>query len=76
MGRTGRSWALDHWGVVPDMIVAAKELASGYTPLYVVVAEEEIHKVSRGEERHLWSTATPTARTHCPVPSERRFWTT
>jgi adenosylmethionine-8-amino-7-oxononanoate aminotransferase len=39
VGRTGRNWALDHWGVVPDMIVAAKGLASGYTPLYVVVAK-------------------------------------
>lgn len=45
VGRTGRNWALDHWGVVPDLIVAAKGLASGYTPLYVVVAKEEIHRV-------------------------------
>ena len=45
VGRTGRNWALDHWGVTPDLIVAAKGLASGYTPLYVVVAREEIHQV-------------------------------
>ena len=44
VGRTGRNWALDHWNVVPDMIVASKGLASGYTPLYVVVAREEIHR--------------------------------
>ena len=44
VGRTGKNWAIDHWKVVPDMIVAAKGLASGYTPLYVVVAREEIHR--------------------------------
>ena len=53
VGRTGRNWALDHWNVVPDMIVAAKGLASGYTPLYVVVAKEEIHQAHQGKERHL-----------------------
>jgi len=44
VGRTGKNWAIDHWKVVPDMIVAAKGLASGYTPLYVVVAREGIHR--------------------------------
>jgi adenosylmethionine-8-amino-7-oxononanoate aminotransferase len=47
VGRTGKNWAIDHWNVVPDMIVAAKGLASGYTPLYVVVAGEAIHRVIR-----------------------------
>jgi adenosylmethionine-8-amino-7-oxononanoate aminotransferase len=47
VGRTGRNWAIDHWNVVPDLIVAAKGLSSGYTPLYVVVAREEIHRVIR-----------------------------
>ena len=27
-GRTGRFWAMDHWGVTPDMIVMAKGIAS------------------------------------------------
>ncbi len=43
IGRTGKNFALDHWDVVPDMIVCAKGLGSGYTPLYCVIAKEAIH---------------------------------
>ena len=32
-GRTGRWFAIDHWGVVPDMITMAKGLTSAYVPL-------------------------------------------
>ena len=31
-GRTGRWFALDHWGVRPDILVAAKGTTSGYWP--------------------------------------------
>src|SRR3990170_7106986 len=32
-GRTGAWFAVDHWGVVPDMITMAKGLTSAYAPL-------------------------------------------
>jgi adenosylmethionine-8-amino-7-oxononanoate aminotransferase len=32
-GRTGRRFAVDHWGVVPDVLVGGKGLAGGYAPL-------------------------------------------
>ena len=35
-GRTGRWFAVDHWGVVPDMITLAKGLTSSYVPLGAV----------------------------------------
>jgi len=38
VGRTGRNFAVDHWGVVPDMIVVGKGLSGGYTPLGAVIA--------------------------------------
>jgi len=41
-GRTGRWFAVDHWGVVPDMITLAKGLTSGYLPLAAVVVSEPI----------------------------------
>ena len=47
VGRTGRYFAMDHWNVAPDMIVAAKGLASGYTPIYCVIATEAIHRAIR-----------------------------
>jgi adenosylmethionine-8-amino-7-oxononanoate aminotransferase len=47
VGRTGKNFAIDHWGVVPDMIVGAKGLSSGYTPIYGVVTKESVHTVIR-----------------------------
>lgn len=41
-GRTGRWFAVDHWGVVPDMITMAKGLTSGYAPLGAVAIRPEI----------------------------------
>ncbi len=43
VGRTGRNFAVDHWGVVPDMLVGSKGLAGGYTPIYCVVTTERVH---------------------------------
>ncbi len=42
-GRTGRWFALDHWGVRPDILVAAKGATSGYWPFGFVAASGEIH---------------------------------
>jgi 4-aminobutyrate aminotransferase len=41
MGRTGRMWACDHVGVVPDILITAKGIASGL-PLGVTVARAEL----------------------------------
>ncbi len=35
-GRTGEWFAVDHWGVVPDLITVAKGLTSSYVPLGAV----------------------------------------
>jgi taurine--2-oxoglutarate transaminase len=35
-GRTGRWFAVDHWGVVPDLMTMAKGLTSAYVPLGAV----------------------------------------
>ena len=41
MGRTGKMFAIEHWGVQPDIICLAKGLASGM-PLGAIVAGEEV----------------------------------
>jgi adenosylmethionine-8-amino-7-oxononanoate aminotransferase len=38
VGRTGRNFAVDHFKVIPDMIVTGKGLSGGYTPLGAVIA--------------------------------------
>ena len=40
-GRTGRFWAVEHWGVVPDILVMAKGIASGL-PLSGILAPREL----------------------------------
>ena len=41
-GRTGKWFAVDHWGVVPDLMTMAKGLTSGYAPLGAVAMRPEI----------------------------------
>jgi adenosylmethionine-8-amino-7-oxononanoate aminotransferase len=42
MGRTGHNFAVDHWNVTPDILVAAKGLSSGYAPLGAVIASKQV----------------------------------
>ena len=41
MGRTGKMFALEHWGVVPDIVCLAKGIASGM-PLGAIVAKAQL----------------------------------
>jgi adenosylmethionine-8-amino-7-oxononanoate aminotransferase len=42
MGRTGRNFVVEHWQIVPDILVAAKGLSSGYAPLGAVIASRKV----------------------------------
>jgi adenosylmethionine-8-amino-7-oxononanoate aminotransferase len=42
MGRTGKSFAVQHWGVEPDMILVGKGVASGYAPLGAVLVSARV----------------------------------
>ena len=46
-GRTGRWFAVEHWGVVPDILVSAKGASGGYWPLGVVLVRNEIVETIR-----------------------------
>ncbi len=41
-GRTGRRFAMDHFGVAPDIIAAGKGISSGYAPLGAVIAQRHV----------------------------------
>lgn len=41
-GRTGRWFAMEHWGVQPDLMSVAKGITSGYQPLGAMVASRPI----------------------------------
>jgi len=42
MGRTGRMWAIEHWGVEPDMLLAAKALSGGFVPVGAVALRKSV----------------------------------
>ncbi|MBI3975439.1 MAG: aspartate aminotransferase family protein [Armatimonadetes bacterium] len=39
-GRTGRLFGVQHWDIVPDLMVVAKGITSGYIPLAAVIISE------------------------------------
>jgi len=41
LGRTGRMWAFEHWGVEPDMVLAAKALSGGFAPVGAVALRKK-----------------------------------
>ena len=41
-GRTGRRFGVEHFGVVPDLLVGGKGLAGGYAPIGAVFAKESV----------------------------------
>jgi ornithine--oxo-acid transaminase len=42
LARTGRTFACDHWGVVPDIYLLGKALGGGVVPVSAVVANSDI----------------------------------
>jgi ornithine--oxo-acid transaminase len=52
IGRTGRFFALEHWGLDPDMITVAKALSGGFVPIGGVLVSAAVRdKVFDGMER-------------------------
>lgn len=58
-GRTGRRFAVDHWNVVPDVLVGGKGLAGGYAPIGGVYARSGIVEPmrDRGEDLMFYTFA-------------------
>ena len=42
-GRTGRMFALEHWGLEPDLITVAKSLSGGYVPVGALLMSSEVY---------------------------------
>lgn len=42
LGRTGKMWAVEHWGVEPDMLLTAKALSGGHIPVGAVAMRKWI----------------------------------
>jgi putrescine---pyruvate transaminase len=46
-GRTGRWFAMEHWGVGPDLMIFAKGVTSGYLPLSGVMLTSRVYEVMK-----------------------------
>jgi ornithine--oxo-acid transaminase len=42
MGRTGKFFAVEHWGVEPDMLLLSKALSGGHIPVGAVLTRKQI----------------------------------
>jgi ornithine--oxo-acid transaminase len=48
LGRTGKWFALDHWGLEPDFVLVGKALSGGYMPVAAMVTSREIYQKAVG----------------------------
>ena len=66
-GRTGRWFALGHWGVEPDLVSFAKGVTSGYLPLGGVLASKRVHEAieSAPADRKFMHAATYSGHPVC-----------
>ncbi len=69
-GRTGRWFALGHWGVEPDIVSFAKGVTSGYLPLGGIILSERVHRALEDapmDERYMHAATYSGHPTCCAV---------
>lgn len=71
-GRTGRWFAMEHWGVLPDMMTLGKGITSGYVPMGALVVRESLMapaepRVSDFGNIHTFSYHPVAAAASCAV---------
>ena len=58
LGRTGKLWAVDHWGIVPDIMCVAKSLGGGVMPVGAFMGKAEIWKAFEEPNPFMHTTTT------------------
>jgi ornithine--oxo-acid transaminase len=48
LGRTGKWFAVEHWGLDPDFVLVGKALSGGYMPVAAMVTRREIYQKAVG----------------------------
>ncbi len=42
LGRSGKNFSIEHWGVVPDIVCLAKALSGGMAPIGAIIADAKV----------------------------------
>jgi putrescine aminotransferase len=58
LGRTGKLWGVDHWGVVPDILAVAKSLGGGVMPVSAFCSTAEIWQAMMYPNPFIHTTTT------------------
>ena len=58
LGRTGKLWGLDHWGIEPDIVALGKSLGGGVMPISTFCSTEEIWQVMMYPNPFIHTTTT------------------
>jgi ornithine--oxo-acid transaminase len=48
LGRTGKWFALEHWGLEPDVVLVGKALSGGYMPVAAMVTRRKVYEQAVG----------------------------
>jgi len=64
-GRTGKMFAMEHWGVVPDIMSVAKGIISSYLPFGATITTDEVADVFVGPDKQLRHVFTATGHPVC-----------
>lgn len=62
-GRTGKMFAFEHWGVIPDIVTMAKGLTSAYAPLGCMAVRQPI--ADHFQDNVFWGGLTYNAHPFC-----------
>jgi acetylornithine/succinyldiaminopimelate/putrescine aminotransferase len=55
LGRTGRTFAFQHWGLEPDLVTLAKTLSGGYVPSGALLMSRSVHEAVFDSMSHAMS---------------------
>jgi 4-aminobutyrate aminotransferase len=61
LGRTGKMFTCEHYGVVPDMLVIGKALGGGIFPLAALIAREDLNVMADQAVGHYTHEKNPVA---------------
>jgi 4-aminobutyrate aminotransferase len=61
LGRSGRLFAFEHYGIIPDMVVLGKGLGGGIMPLAALIARENLNVAAHTSLGHYTHEKNPVA---------------